>query len=353
MAAVDIRDLSKRYGGQLAVDTIDLHVPDGALACLLGPSGCGKTTTLRLLAGFLAPDRGEIRVGARTLSSPGRAVPPEERNMSMVFQSYALWPHMTLAQNVAYGLKLRRVPAAELTRRVDAILATTRLSALAGRYPGELSGGQQQRAALARALVVEPEILLLDEPLSNLDANLREEMRFEIRQLHQRYGYTTVYVTHDQSEAMSTADLIVVMQAGRVAQAGSPRDIYERPVSRFVAGFIGGANLIEGRAVGPDAVELGGRVIRCGQGVGRTGEAAAVSVRFHDVALSHDAPRREGNAMTAQVVRQAYLGSHRDYLVALPDGQQLRSVAPVDFDSGPGDTVWAHLPAETCRVLTD
>ena len=353
MAAVDIHDLSKRYGGQLAVDHVDLHVPDGALACLLGPSGCGKTTILRLLAGFLTPDHGEIRVGSRTLSSPGRAVPPEERNMAMVFQSYALWPHMTLAQNVAYGLKLRRVPPADLTRRVETILETTRLSALAGRYPGELSGGQQQRAALARALVIEPEILLLDEPLSNLDANLREEMRFEIRQLHQRYGYTTVYVTHDQSEAMSTADLIVVMKAGRVAQAGSPRDIYERPVSRFVAGFIGGANLIEGRAVGPDAVDLGGRVIRCGQGAGRTGEAAAVSVRFHDVALSHDAPRQEGNAVAAEVVRQAYLGSHRDYLLALPDGQQVRSVAPVDFDIGPGDAVWAHMPPEACRVLTD
>ena len=220
MASLDLNGIAKSYDGQRAVDGIDLHIPDGALACLLGPSGCGKTTTLRLIAGFMSPDAGEIRVGGEVLSSPARTTPPEARRMSMVFQSYALWPHMTVARNVAYGLELRGMPREDIRRRVDSILAVTRIGALAERYPGELSGGQQQRAALARALAVKPQTLLLDEPLSNLDANLREEMRFEIRRLHQEYKYTTVYVTHDQAEAMTAADLIVVMNGGKIEQVG-------------------------------------------------------------------------------------------------------------------------------------
>jgi iron(III) transport system ATP-binding protein len=353
MAAVDIKKLTKRYGNHVAVDGIDLHVPQGALACLLGPSGCGKTTTLRLLAGFVTPDSGEIRVGNKIVSGAGRAVPPEERNMSMVFQSYALWPHMTIAENVAYGLKLRKLASADLRRRVETILEVTKLGALAGRYPGELSGGQQQRAALARALVIEPEILLLDEPLSNLDANLREEMRFEIRRLHDEYKYTTVYVTHDQTEAMTAADLIVIMNQGRIEQAGSPQDIYERPRSRFVASFIGGANLLEGRALGPDAVEVADQTLRCGEGETRVGEPAAVSIRFHDVHLSRARPDLPTNTAQGTVVRQVYLGSHRDYLVALPGGQQLRSTAPVGFEADPGEPVWVHLPPDSCRAIVD
>ena len=185
-----------------------MMIEHGSLVCLLGPSGCGKTTTLRLIAGFVEPTAGEIRVGDRVVSTPQRTLPPERRNMSMIFQSYALWPHMTVAENIVYGLKLRKIDSATIKSKLDAILATTRLAPLADRYPGELSGGQQQRVALARALIVEPETLLLDEPLSNLDANLREEMRFEVRRLHDEYRYTTVYVTHDQSEAMTTADVI-------------------------------------------------------------------------------------------------------------------------------------------------
>ncbi len=216
MASVELRGLIKRYGGSNAVDGIDLTIDHGCLVCLLGPSGCGKTTTLRLLAGFIAPDAGEIHVGGKRVSSPAKTLPPESRNMSMIFQSYALWPHMTIAENVAYGLKLRKLDKATIKKRVDAILDVTHLERYAERYPGELSGGQQQRVALARALAVEPETLLLDEPLSNLDANLREEMRFEIRRLHNEYKYTTVYVTHDQIEAMTTADRIVVMNQGRI-----------------------------------------------------------------------------------------------------------------------------------------
>src|SRR5438552_2132126 len=248
LASVDLRGLTKRFGAIAVVDQVSLRIDHGQLVCLLGPSGCGKTTTLRLIAGFLEPTEGEIHVGDRLVSSKARTLPPEQRNMSMIFQSYALWPHMTVAENIGYGLRLRKIDRDTIAKKLKAILQTTKLEALAQRYPGELSGGQQQRVALARALIVEPETLLLDEPLSNLDANLREEMRFEIRRLHDEYRYTTVYVTHDQSEAMTTADLIAVMNAGRIDQLGTPEDIYSRPQSEFVARFIGASNIIRGTA---------------------------------------------------------------------------------------------------------
>jgi iron(III) transport system ATP-binding protein len=247
------------------VKDVSLAIDKGQLVCLLGPSGCGKTTTLRLIAGFLEPDGGEIRVGGRRISAPDATEAPERRNMSMIFQSYALWPHMTVFENIVYGLRLRGLPKSDLQRRADTILAATRLSELAQRYPGALSNGQQQRVSLARALVIEPEILLLDEPLSNLDAKLREEMRFEIRRLHDKYRYTTVYVTHDQAEAMTTANLIVVMNQGAIEQAGSPEEIYQRPRTEFVARFIGGTNIFKGSWDGGDAVDCGhGLVLRCG-----------------------------------------------------------------------------------------
>ena len=247
MASVELKGLSRHYGNAVAVDGVSLRVEHGQLVCLLGPSGCGKTTTLRLIAGFIEPSAGEIEVGGKVLSSPARTVPPEGRNMSMIFQSYALYPHMTVAENVAYGLKIRKLDRATIDAKLKAILGTARLDALADRYPGELSGGQQQRVSLARALVVEPETLLLDEPLSNLDANLREEMRFEIRRLHDQYRYTTVYVTHDQAEAMTTADLIAVMNKGKVEQFGTPVAIYDEPRTLFVNGFIGTTNLMNGK----------------------------------------------------------------------------------------------------------
>ena len=350
MASVELVGVAKSYGGQAAVDGIDLAIPDGALVCLLGPSGCGKTTTLRLIAGFMSPDAGEIRVGGAVLSSPRATAPPEARRMSMVFQSYALWPHMTVARNVAYGLELRGLPREDIRRRVDAILSVTRLSVFAERYPGELSGGQQQRAALARALVVEPQTLLLDEPLSNLDANLREEMRFEIRRLHQEFKYTTVSVTHDQSEAMTAADLIVVMNAGRIEQVGSPEDVYRHPRSRFVAGFIGGANILEGRALARDTVALDGLVLRCAEGE-TAGEKAAVAIRLHDVRLSTAPFETETNAAQGTVARQVYLGGHRDYLVELPGGAQLRATAPMAFDVAAGEPVFVYCPPEHCRAL--
>ena len=259
VASVELRGLTKRFGRRRGGRRdLSLAIAHGQLVSLLGPSGCGKTTTLRLLAGFMAPER-RGRSGSATASCPrpGSAVPPERRNMSMIFQSYALWPHMTVAENVAYGLGQRQEAGPRGDRApgsVGEILGVTRpRPRWRERYPGEISGGQQQRVALARAMVVEPEILLMDEPLSNLDANLREEMRFEIRRLHDAFRTTTVYVTHDQVEAMTTADLIVVMNEGRIEQAGAPTDIYERPRSEFVARFIGGTNILKGRNAGDSA----------------------------------------------------------------------------------------------------
>jgi iron(III) transport system ATP-binding protein len=357
MAVLELESLTKRFGRAAAVDDLSLTIDHGLLVCLLGPSGCGKTTTLRLIAGFIDPDAGSIRVGGRTISAPGRSQPPERRNMSMIFQSYALWPHMTIFDNIAYGLTLRRVGKAELARRVAAILEATHLAEFAGRYPSELSGGQQQRVALARALVVEPETLLLDEPLSNLDANLREEMRFEIRRLHDAYKYTTVYVTHDQAEAMTTADVIVVMQRGRVEQMGSPEEIYQRPRSEFVARFLGGTNIFRGRKIGRDLVDCGDLVLRCGQGEYAAAGKTAVSVRTHDIGFEADGagdPAEERtNEAAGRVLRQAYLGAHRDYLVALGGGQQVRVVAPMQVNVPVGGRVRLRFPPERCRALAN
>src|SRR5438034_2422433 len=285
VASVELRGLTKRFGSLAVVDDVSLRIDHGQLVCLLGPSGCGKTTTLRLIAGFLEPSDGEIHVGDRLVSSKARTLPPEQRKMSMIFQSYALWPHMTVAENIVYGLRLRKIDRETIGKKLAAILATTKLEILAQRYPGELSGGQQQRVALARALIVEPETLLLDEPLSNLDANLREEMRFEIRRLHDEYRYTTVYVTHDQSEAMTTADVIAVMNVGRIEQAGTPEDIYDRPRSEFVARFIGASNVIKGKAVDENRMTSGDAVLRCTGGKLVPGADGAISVRQHVIRL--------------------------------------------------------------------
>jgi iron(III) transport system ATP-binding protein len=352
MAVVELEHLTKRFGPLTALDDVSLRVEHGLLVCLLGPSGCGKTTALRLVAGFLAPDSGTIKVGNRRLSAPGKVLPPESRNMSMIFQSYALWPHMSIAENVAYGLRLRRLPRADIEQRVQSILAVTKLSALAERYPADISGGQQQRVALARALVVEPEILLLDEPLSNLDANLREEMRFEIRRLHDAYRYTTLYVTHDQAEAMTTADLIVVMNQGRIEQSGSPEEIYQQPRSEFVARFLGGTNILRGKRLGDGLVDCGGVVLRCGTGEAGRGEAAVVSIRLHEIDLCADTAAADApNEAIGTVARRVYLGAQRDYLVALKDGQQLRVVTPLSVDVPVGGAVRLRLPPARCRAL--
>jgi len=352
VASVELRNLTKRYGSNAVVDDVSLTIEHGHLVCLLGPSGCGKTTTLRLIAGFVEPSAGEIRVGDKLISSPAQTVPPERRNMSMIFQSYALWPHMTVAENIVYGLKLRKLNRDTIAEKLNAILATTRLALLAERYPGELSGGQQQRVALARALIVEPETLLLDEPLSNLDANLREEMRFEVRRLHDAYRYTTVYVTHDQSEAMTTADLIAVMNAGKIEQAGSPEEVYDRPRSEFVARFIGSSNVIKGKALDESRIEFAGTALRCVGGKLKQGVDTAVSIRPHDVKISAKESPEAENVVAANVQRQVFLGDRRDYMVELKDGTQLRVVTAAGESIALGGAVWLHLPPDHCRALT-
>jgi iron(III) transport system ATP-binding protein len=236
-------------------------------------------------------------------------------------------------------------------KKLDAILGTTKLAPLAQRYPGELSGGQQQRVALARALIVEPETLLLDEPLSNLDANLREEMRFEVRRLHDAYRYTTVYVTHDQSEAMTTADLIAVMNAGKVEQAGSPEEIYDRPRSEFVARFIGSSNVIRGKGLDAARIDFAGTPLRCSGEAIMTGAATPVSVRPHDISIF--ATQQQGeNVVLATVVRQVFLGGSRDYMVEAKDGTQLRVLTGAGENIPQGSAVWLHLPPERCRALS-
>ena len=317
---------------------------------LLGPSGCGKTTTLSLLAGFLKPDEGEIRVGDRVLSSAARVVPPEDRHMSLIFQSYAVWPHMTVRENVGYGLRMQSLPAAECRRRADALLDATRLSEHADHYPGELSGGQQQRVALARALAPNPGILLLDEPLSNLDANLRGEMRFEIRRLHDEYRNTSIYVTHDQVEAMTMADRIVVMNRGRIEQIGTPEDVFDRPHSRFVARFIGGSNVLEGTHVHGARVRVDGHAIDVAHGeFAGPGKPMAVCVKTHDLEIVADGALDSANVLPGVVRSQAYLGSHRDYLVDV--GQPLLIAAPASLNIPAGANVGVRFRPDRCRGI--
>jgi iron(III) transport system ATP-binding protein len=270
--------------------------------------------------------------------------------MGMIFQSYAVWPHMTVRENVGYGLKMQSMPAAQRQTRTGTLLDATRLAEQAERYPSELSGGQQQRVALARALAPNPGILLLDEPLSNLDANLRGEMRFEIRRLHDEYRNTSIYVTHDQVEAMTMADRIVVMNGGRIEQIGSPEDVYDRPQSRFVARFIGASNVIDGTHAGGNRVDVAGQVLEVEQGeFPGPGRPMGVCVKTHDVELLADEGTRGTNVLSGVVRSQAYLGSQRDYVVDV--GQEILIAAPASLNIAPGSGVKIRLRAERCRGI--
>jgi len=350
MATLELENLTKRYAGVVSVDSISLAVEHGEFVCLLGPSGCGKTTTLRMIAGFIEPDAGQIRVGGKVVSAPGAVVPPERRNMSMIFQSYAVWPHMTVRQNVEYGLKMKSMATAERDARTFALLGTTKLSTQADRYPSELSGGQQQRVALARALAPKPDILLLDEPLSNLDANLRGEMRFEIRRLHDEVHYTSIYVTHDQSEAMTMADRIVIMNAGRIEQIGTPQEVYDRPNSKFVARFIGGSNVLDAKHLSGNKVEFAGHSLDIGEGEFPGPEQPmSFCVKTNDVQLLTDANTASNNTLPGVVRSQAYLGSHREYIVDV--GQELLVTAPAALNVALGAKVRVKFSAERCRGL--
>ena len=325
-ADLALSGLTKTYGAAVAVDNVTLRIAAGEMVALLGPSGCGKTTTLRMVAGLITPSAGEIYIGGR----PMAAVPVHKRNIGMLFQSYALFPHLSVAHNVAFGLEMRRTGRAEAARRVREALALVRLEAFGDRLPAQLSGGQQQRVALARALVIEPSVLLLDEPLGALDKGLRESMQVELRQLQRRLGITSVIVTHDQEEALTLADRIVVMRAGRLEQVGTPQEIYARPVSRFVAGFVGASNFLEGRlagqAGGARLVELhGGHRLVVPYHGGAAGEAVTVAVRPEAITLAAGASGAP-NALPARVTQVIYRGASTHVHLALTDGTELVAV---------------------------
>jgi iron(III) transport system ATP-binding protein len=334
MAKLEIDDVVMGFGDVVAVDRASLMVADGETVVLLGPSGCGKTTLLRLIAGFYRPISGAIRINGRTVASPTVMVPPEKRSLSMVFQSYAVWPHKTVFENLAYGLRLRHLGSATIAAKVAEALATVRMGGYAARYPSELSGGQQQRVAVARALVLEPEILLFDEPLSNLDATLREHMRFEIKALLGKLKITAIYVTHDQNEAMVVGDRIAVMSNGRIEQIGSAEDVYYRSETDFVARFIGLANVFEAKVIGRDE---GGRIRLQAPGLGEVvagngarglshGSQARLYIRPESISLSAES-RAGANVKTGRVVRRSFLGPHLDFLVDV-DGTKLRVISP-------------------------
>jgi iron(III) transport system ATP-binding protein len=296
-------------GTMAAVKDVTLEIGAGKLVTLLGPSGCGKTTLLRMIAGFEEPTSGDILFGDRRMND----VPPNRRDTAMVFQSYAIFPHLDVFENVAFGLRLRKLAASEVEARVERVLELTGLTGYAERSPNQLSGGQQQRVALARSIVMEPRVLLFDEPLSNLDAKLREQMRVEIRELQQRVGITSIYVTHDQIEAMSISDEIVVMKAGAVEQRGTPHAIYARPVNRFVADFIGKANFVEATVRDATSVDIAGTPIAVAEiGNRSVGMSVTLVVRPEAVRLSRDA-----GALTGTVRRVMFLGSLAEYLVSV------------------------------------
>ena len=355
MSQLVLKGISKTFGDVKVVDDLNLSLRDGELVSLLGPSGCGKTTTLRMIAGFISPSEGTIELDGRVISSPQSTLPPEKRGMSMIFQSYAIWPNMTVYENVAFGLKLQKVAVADAGKRVDQILDVVQLKHLRDRYPAELSGGQQQRVALARAIVVNPSVLLLDEPLSNLDANLREEMRYEIRRLHDEFNMTMVYVTHDQAEAMVTSDRIAVMNKGRIEQLDAPFELYRHPKTRFVAGFIGRTNFLTG-ARRDDAVDFGGFRLPAGAlaANGPLPQEVQISIRPQCIALSRDKPaeRDQRCCVEASVQRRSYLGESWDYHITVaPSAEPIRvSARPADvFEVG--QKIYAEIDCSQITVL--
>lgn len=324
MPEVVLSNLCKKFGNQVAVDHIDLTVRDGEFLTLLGPSGCGKTTTLRMVAGFFIPDSGEIRVGDRIISSAQRGlnIVPEQRKMAMVFQSYALWPHMNVLKNVMFGLRARKVPVGKAKERAMQSLDLVELGHLADRFPHQLSGGQQQRVAFARAIATEPDVLLLDEPLSNLDAKLREAMRFELRQLHDKLNITTIFVTHDQVEAIILSDKICLMYEGRILQSCPPKEIYDKPNCCTVADFIGTTNLLPATIVcdsdgNKGALIQSGDIIYLREPIDLPDKTeVAISIRPENIRI-HRSHLKENNILKGKVISEAFVGNYIDYRVAV------------------------------------
>jgi iron(III) transport system ATP-binding protein len=341
---IEFRQVTKRYGGAgapLVVKGVDLVVPKGTLTTILGPSGCGKTTLLRMIAGLDAPSGGQILIDGVDVTTLG----PAERNVSMVFQSYALFPHMSVLENVSYGLSVSGVGKEEAARRARAAMESVGLTGYDARSPSELSGGQQQRVAVARSLVLEPSVMLFDEPLSNLDARLRRSMREEIRALQQRLNLTVAYVTHDQSEALAVSDQIVVMDAGLIAQAGTPQELYEQPTSEFVAGFMGEAMLFSGEALADGSVRLGPLSVASRRPVSPGPVKVAVRPEAWQVVAADTA------ALTGRLVKQAYLGSLVELTVATELGEIFVVSPDVQRAWRDGETLGLRLSERSLSVV--
>ncbi|HIJ54586.1 MAG TPA: ABC transporter ATP-binding protein [Deltaproteobacteria bacterium] len=359
MAFIEIQSLFKRYKDVVAVNRIQLEVNKGELLTMLGPSGCGKTTTLRCIAGLEKPEEGDIVIDGQPMLSEG-FVPPSKRGIGMVFQNYAVWPHMKVFNNIVYGLKLQKISRQSIRERAQQVLELVGLDGLENRYPSQLSGGQQQRVALARALVTNPKVLLLDEPLSNLDAKLREELRFEIKSLVRRMGITSVYVTHDQAEAMVISDRIAVMDSGNVVQIGTAREIYEKPANRFVADFIGTMNFMSGEVVqipqDTDAVyvrtEFSEKMLCTTSSITETtpGKKVYASIRPEDVEVFTEPPQVTENLFKGTIAHKAYLGNFLYFFVSVNE-TMIRVQVPHHLPQEEGQELYLFLNPQKCMIL--
>jgi len=359
MAFIEIKNLFKCFKKVVAVNRIQLDIEKGEMLTLLGPSGCGKTTTLRCIAGLEKPEDGDIIIDGKPLLSEG-FVQPSKRGIGMVFQNYAVWPHMKVYNNVAYGLKLQKLPKKDIREKTRDVLELVGLGGLEERYPSQLSGGQQQRVALARALVRNPKVLLLDEPLSNLDAKLREELRFEIKSLVRRMGITSVYVTHDQAEAMVISDRIAVMHAGNVVQIGSAQEIYERPANRFVADFIGTMNFMSGEVVHVHAdkdqasvsTDFSDNLLCMMSDVSEIvpGQKAYASIRPEDVEVFAEPPQDRQNVFKGTIANKAYLGNFL-YLFVSVNGTKVRVQISHYLPQEEGQEIYLYLNPQKCKLL--
>ena len=359
MAFIEIQNLFKRFKKVVAVNRIQLEVNEGEMLTLLGPSGCGKTTTLRCIAGLEKPEEGDIIIDGKPMLSEG-FVQPSNRGIGMVFQNYAVWPHMKVFNNIVYGLKLMKISRQSIKERGQQVLELVGLDGLEDRYPGQLSGGQQQRVALARALVSNPKVLLLDEPLSNLDAKLREELRFEIKSLVRRMGITSVYVTHDQAEAMVISDRIAVMNSGNVVQIGTAQDIYKKPANRFVADFIGTMNFMSGEVVqvlqDTDAVyvrtEFSEKMLCKAHDTTVTtpGQKVYASIRPEDVEISTEPTQGRENLFKGTIVHKAYLGNFLYFFVSINE-TMIRVQVPHHLPQEEGQELYLFFNPQKCMIL--
>ena len=343
---VELHGLVKRYGSTTALDDVSLGIRPGEFFTLLGPSGCGKTTTLRSVAGFVTPDQGEVLIDGEVVTT----VPPHRRRVGMVFQHYALFPHRTVTQNVSFGLRMHRVPKDEITRRVVEALMLVQLPDHGGRYPRQLSGGEQQRVALARALVTRPAVLLLDEPLGALDKKLRDHMKIELKRLQREVGITTIYVTHDQEEALTMSDRIAVMHRGRLEQVATPRGLYEAPATAFVAGFIGNINLLTGEATGHGTVDCHGLKIAT-TGFATPGARVVVALRPERVRLVTHGSLDNSHAMT--IAHVVYQGETVRYVLRSETGLELQAVELGEVRFQAGARVYAGWTADDARIVPE